>query len=155
MSQRLQCAQARICDEYVNTSMAGFYGRIETVKISELGYVALHPGYITTNFLNSFVQLLLPPPRDVDIGSLGDEQLCRRQTKTAIATCNNGDFFLSAFPCSNPFVVQTAFRLFACETDIFFVIPGFRSLLEPTLDESFTINQYLLLGKHQFILRSE
>jgi len=38
-----------------------------------------------------FVQLVLTAPCDVDIGALGDEALCRRQTNAAVCAGDDGD----------------------------------------------------------------
>jgi hypothetical protein len=60
------------------------FDRVEqTVEVVEIGRVAAHGGHVPADLLDGFVQRLLSPARDENIGAFFNEPLGARQRHTA------------------------------------------------------------------------
>jgi len=51
----------------------------QAVEVVEIGHVAAHAGHVPANQLDGLIELLLPPTRDENVGTLFDEALGARQ----------------------------------------------------------------------------
>src|ERR1700733_3285666 len=52
-------------------------GLIESVKVGEVGNVALNAGDVAADRLDGLIKFLLATARDEDVGPLSDEEFCR------------------------------------------------------------------------------
>jgi hypothetical protein len=63
----------------------------QTVEVVEIGRVAAHAGHVPANQLDGLIELLLPPTRDENVGTLFNKALGARQRHAARSTrddCN-------------------------------------------------------------------
>src|SRR5580693_2379487 len=63
----------------------------QTVKVVEIGRVAAHAGHVPANEPDGLIELLLPPTRDENVGTLFNKALgaCQRHTaRTTRDDCN-------------------------------------------------------------------
>jgi hypothetical protein len=52
---------------------------LQTIKVGQSSNVSLNAGYVAADCLHGLVELLLATASDENVGTLLDEQLCRRQ----------------------------------------------------------------------------
>src|SRR6202011_2150539 len=69
--------------------------RIEqAVEVVEIGRVTAHAGHVPANQLDGFIERLLPPTRDENVGTFFNEALGARQRHAARSTCDYCDLTL-------------------------------------------------------------
>src|SRR6185295_1224991 len=72
-------------------------GLVETIKVFQLGNVSLNSRNVRPDCLHGLVEFLLAAARDKDIGTLCDEELCRRQSNPFCAAGDDGGFAFELF----------------------------------------------------------
>src|ERR1700759_4001325 len=75
----------------------------QTVEVVEIGRVAADASYVPANQLDGFVERLLPPARDEDIGAFFNKQPGARQRHAARSTRDDGNF---TFKLSHDFSIR-------------------------------------------------
>src|SRR5947209_19051200 len=63
---------------------------VKTIKVSQLGNIALNSRNIGADCLHGLVEFLLAAARDEDMGTLFDEKLCRGQSNPFCPACDDG-----------------------------------------------------------------
>src|SRR5580693_5002367 len=81
-------AHAGISENDVDSPLGLGYGLVETIKVGQLGDVALNSGNVGADCLRSLVEFLLATARYEDIGTLFDEKFCRSELNPF---CSAGD----------------------------------------------------------------
>src|ERR1700733_8959802 len=66
----------------------------QAVEVVEIGRIAAHAGYVPANQLDGLIELLLPPTRDENVGTLFNKALGACQRHTARSTCDDCDLTL-------------------------------------------------------------
>src|SRR5580692_4317432 len=72
-------APARVSENNVDSPLHLGDGLVKTIKVGQLGHVALNSRNVGAECLHGLVEFHLPTARDEDIGTLWDEKLCRSE----------------------------------------------------------------------------
>src|SRR5260370_10666814 len=88
---------AGVGEHNIDSSLHLSDGLVQTIKVSQLGNVALHSGNVGADCLHGLVEFLLTAARDEDIGTLFDEPSCSRQPNPFCAAGDDGGFAFRLF----------------------------------------------------------
>src|ERR1700728_453759 len=72
-------AHAGVSENNVDSPLHLRDGLVETIKVGQLGDVALNSGNVAADCLHGLVEFLLATARYADIGTLFDEKCCRSE----------------------------------------------------------------------------
>ena len=100
--ERGKLADAGIGEENVDAPEFRFHLGVERVEIGELRHVALHADRAMADRGDGRVELGLAAAGHDHLRALGGEELRRRQSDSAIAARDDGDFSRKACPYRSP-----------------------------------------------------
>src|SRR6266404_4060339 len=82
-------------------------GLVKTIKVSQLGNVALNSRNVGADCLHGLVEFLLAAAHDEDIGTLFDEKFCCGQPNPFCAAGDDGDLAFELFAhCLSPLLLS-------------------------------------------------
>src|SRR5258705_9343504 len=90
-------ANACIREDNIDSAFHLGNGLVKTLKVGELGNVALNARNVAADCLHGLVEFLLAAARDEDIGTLFDEKLCRSQSNPFCAAGDDGGLAIEFF----------------------------------------------------------
>src|ERR1700693_3469879 len=100
-------AHAGVSENNVDSPLHLGHGLVETIKVGQLGDVALNSGNVGADCLHGLVEFLLATARYEDIGTLFDENFCRGEPNPF---CSAGDDSSPAFKffshCLSPLLLS-------------------------------------------------
>src|ERR1700688_2300333 len=90
-------AHARVSENNVDSPLHLGDGLVETLKVGQLGDVALNARNVGADCLHSLVEFLLATARYEDIGTLFDEKFCRSEPNPFCSAGDDGGLAFELF----------------------------------------------------------
>src|SRR5579871_5105995 len=90
-------AHARISENNVDSPLHLGYGLVKTIKVGQLGDVALNSRNVSADCLHSLVEFLLATARNDDIGTFFDEKFCRSEPNPFCSAADDGGLAFELF----------------------------------------------------------
>ena len=100
-------AHAGVGENNIDSAFHLGNGFVKTVKVRELGNVALNTRYIVPDCLHGLIEFLLPAARNEDIGTLFGEKFCRSQPNSFCSAGDDGGLAFEPFShCLSPLLLS-------------------------------------------------
>src|SRR5579862_7227160 len=100
-------AHAGICENNVDSALHLGDGLVKTIKVGQLGDVALNSRNVGADCLHSLFEFLLATARYEDIGTLFDEEFCRSESNPFCSAGDHGGLAFELFGhCLSPFLAE-------------------------------------------------
>ena len=91
-AERRKAPSPRIGDEDINVPFLLFHLPIQTIKIGQVGDVALYAGDVAPDFCDGLIQFFLAAAGNENIGAFRDKSFCRCKADAAGAAGDDGRF---------------------------------------------------------------